>query len=152
VKINSVPKQLSNAGVAWRYYVANDIWNAPNFINNLAGSAAVIGDPDQIVTDVQEEMLAPVSWVCPYGAPDDHPPDSVGPPQNWLATLVNAVMDSKYWQGVAIFVTWDDWGGWYDHVMPQPIDAWGPGPRVPLLVISPYAKPGYISHQQAEHS
>ena len=72
--------------------MANDIWDALNYISSLAGSAAaVIADPDQIVTDVQEEMLAPVSWVCPHGAANDHPANPVGPAQNWLATLVNSV-------------------------------------------------------------
>lgn len=152
VNINSIPQELNNAGISWRYYDEASIWNAPNFISGLAGSPNVISDPDQIITDVQAGNLATVNWVCPHNLESDHPPYPVGPSQNFLANLVNAVMASPYWAGSAIFVTWDDWGGFYDHVTPPSVDAYGLGPRVPLIVISPYAKAGYISHEQGEFS
>jgi phospholipase C len=152
VNINSVPQELGNAGVSWRYYVESNGWNAPGFVSALASSPNIVRNSNQIVTDVQQGTLASVSWVCPQGAASDHPANPVGPAQNWLATLVNTVMASPYWASMAIFVTWDDWGGFYDHVTPPQVDAYGLGPRVPLLVISPYAKPGYISHQQGEFS
>ncbi len=67
-----------------------------------------------------------------------------------MSSIVNAIMHSSEWNSTAIFVTWDDFGGWYDHVPPPQVDGIGLGPRVPLLVISPWAKPGYISSQQGE--
>jgi phospholipase C len=153
VAINSVPAELNSAGVSWRYYVSAPAWNAPGMIRNLGGSNPnVVTDTDQIITDVQKGNLASVSWVCPHDEPSMHPAHSLGPGQNYLAELVNATMASPYWDNTAIFVTWDDWGGFYDHVVPPVVDAYGLGPRVPLLVISPWAKPGYISHVQAEFS
>ena len=152
VDINSVPQLLSSAGVSWRYYVQSLVWNAPNYIKGLAGTPNVIPNAGQIVTDISKGTLASVSWVCPQGTASDHPANPVGPPQNYLADLVNTAMSSPYWPRMAIFVTWDDWGGFYDHVVPPVVDAYGLGPRVPLLVISPYSKRGYVSHRQAEFS
>jgi len=153
VDINSVPAELNSAGVSWRYYVAAPAWNAVGMIRNLGGNNPnVVADTNQVVKDVQNGSLASVSWVCPKDEPSQHPAHSLGPGQNFLADLVNAAMASPYWPNIAIFVTWDDWGGFYDHVVPPVVDAYGLGPRVPLLVISPYAKPGYVSHVQAEFS
>jgi len=71
----------------------------------------------------------------------------------WYVTrLINALMNSPYWKNTAIFLTWDDYGGFYDHVPPPQVDAFGFGPRVPALVISPYAKPNYVSHYTYEFS
>lgn len=152
VDINSIPNELTQSGISWRYYSKFDIWQAPNYITNLVGTPNLVESTSQIVTDINDGSLATVSWVCPQDPTSDHPPNPVGPAQNYLVELVNAVMRSQYWPGAAIFVTWDDWGGYYDHVTPPAVDAWGLGPRVPLLVISPYAKPGYISNVQAEFS
>jgi phospholipase C len=152
LNINSVPAELNSAGVSWRYYVQAPAWNAPGLISNLAGSPNISSNPDQILADVQSGNLASVSWVCPDDLNSDHPAHPIRPPQNWLAKLVNAVMASAYWPHAAIFVTWDDWGGFYDHVIPPVVDAYGLGPRVPLIVISPYAKPGYLSSVQGEFS
>jgi phospholipase C len=150
--INSVPAELEAAGLTWRYYNQDEVWNAPGFISNLATSPNIIHSSTRVLQDLRMGELAAVSWVCPIGLADDHPPHPVGQAENFIATVVNTAMASKYWPGLAIFITWDDWGGFYDHVNPPVVDAWGLGPRVPLIVISPYAKPGYVSHQQAEFS
>jgi phospholipase C len=152
VDINSIPKELSNAGVTWRYYTEEYVWMAPGFIKSTASGPNLVRDSRRIIADVEKGTLASVSWVCPHNAESDHPAQPVAPAQNFLVDLVNAVMQSPYWAETAIFVTWDDWGGFYDHVVPPVVDAYGLGPRVPLLVISPFAKQGYISHQQAEFS
>ncbi len=70
--------------------------------------------------------------------------------RDWVASVVNAIGTSRFWNSTAIFIIWDDWGGWYDHVDPKSIDNMGPGFRVPLIVVSPYAKRGYVSHQLFE--
>ena len=152
VDIDSVPQALNDAGISWRYYCDDMIWMAPAYIENLAGSPNLADDPAQILTDIAGGTLADVSWVCPTETESGHPPHHLGPSQNFLAGLVNAAAQSRYWPGIAIFVTWDDWGGFYDHVEPPAVDAFGLGARVPLLVISPYARAGYVSHAQGEFS
>ena len=91
--------------------------------------------------------LPNVSWVTPDWADSDHPGASIAQGQAWVTKLVNAVMRSPDWDSSAIFLAWDDWGGFYDHVNPPVVDSQGYGLRVPALVISPYAKKGYVDHQ-----
>ena len=89
-----------------------------------------------------------MSWVVPeLDAFSEHPAALVSEGQAWVTRLVNAIMRSPDWSSTAIFLAWDDWGGFYDHVVPPTVDANGYGLRVPALVISPYAKRGYIDHQ-----
>ena len=91
--------------------------------------------------------LPAVSWVMPTTNRGEHPPDDIGNGQAWVTRVVNAAMRGPDWLHTAIFVTWDDWGGFYDHVVPPKVDANGYGIRVPALMISPWARPGYIDHQ-----
>jgi phospholipase C len=91
--------------------------------------------------------LPNVSWVTPDWADSDHPGSPIGEGQAWVTQLVNAVMKGPDWDRTAIFLAWDDWGGFYDHVKPPRVDAQGYGLRVPGIVISPYAKRGYVDHQ-----
>jgi len=92
-----------------------------------------------------------VSWLV-TGPESEHPVNSISYGENWTVTQVNAVMQGPDWSSTAIFITWDDYGGFYDHVAPPGLDQFGLGPRVPLLIISPYAKPGHISHTRYEFS
>jgi phospholipase C len=101
--INSVPAELEQAGLSWKYYYANEIWNAPGFISNLAGGPNTHIDSDLVINDIQNGKLADVTWVCPSGLNDDHPSHPIGPAQNFLADVVNATMASKYWSNVAIW-------------------------------------------------
>jgi len=91
--------------------------------------------------------LPNVSWVTPDWADSDHPGAPIAQGQAWVTKLVNAVMKSRDWNSSAIFLAWDDWGGFYDGVKPPVVDAQGYGLRVPALVISPYARKGYVDHQ-----
>jgi phospholipase C len=87
-----------------------------------------------------------VSWVIPSGPESDHAQQNDGSGPSWVASIVNAIGNSSYWSNTAIFIAWDDWGGWYDHVPPKIVNSYEYGFRVPLIVVSPYAKPAYISH------
>lgn len=160
---------LDAANLSWKYYApsAGSIWTAPDAIEHMCqpsgpADANACSGPDwtnadpkvviegsgaQILTDISSGQLAAVSWVIPAGQNSDHAgyPDDNGP--SWVAAIVNAIGQSPYWADTAIIVSWDDWGGWYDHVPPSQIrDSYEYGFRVPLIVISAYAKPAYISH------
>lgn len=145
--IQSLPTVLSNAGLSWHYYADVPLWDAPKMLQPLHGSPDDV-PVSQFTTDVKSGKLANVSWITPTGVSTDHPPSMLEPAQNFVTAEVNAIMNSQYWKNTAIFISWDDFGSLYDHVAP-PL---GLGPRVPLIVISPYAKAGYISHQLSEFS
>jgi phospholipase C len=92
-------------------------------------------------------QLPAVSWVVPNGAVSEHPPASINDGQAYVTRLVNEIMSGPDWASTAIFLAWDDWGGFYDHVVPPTVDQNGYGMRVPSLVISAYAKSGVVDHQ-----
>jgi phospholipase C len=100
----------------------------------------------QFYIDAANGTLPQVSWVIPSGAVSEHPPESVKAGMEYVTGLVNSIMNSPEWNSTAIFISWDDWGGFYDHVAPPKIDEYGLGIRVPGLVISPYARENYIDH------
>ncbi|HLL80080.1 MAG TPA: alkaline phosphatase family protein [Ktedonobacteraceae bacterium] len=101
----------------------------------------------QFYTAARTGSLPAVSWVTPAGPVSEHPPASVQAGQDYVTGLINTIMKGPDWKSTAIFLAWDDWGGFYDHVVPPTVDENGYGLRVPGLVISPYAKQGYIDHQ-----
>jgi phospholipase C len=170
---------LEANGIDWRYYTPGAsgygspaIWNGPEAIQHICGpnqpppngtqcvgkdwSDHVVLDQSQVLTDIANGRLAPVSWVIPNGQDSDHSgniPGNTGP--SWVASIVNAIGASAYWDNTAIFITWDDWGGWYDHVAPPQVlincSLWGCGFvygfRVPLIVVSAFSRTAYISHQ-----
>ncbi len=150
--INSLPDLLDQAGISWKYYSDVGIWDGPGMMQQYYKSPNDINNPNKFVTDVQSGQMANVTWLTPPGNASDHPPYSIQLGENFVTSAVNAVMQSKYWANSAIFLTWDDWGGFYDHVTPPVVDGIGLGSRVPLIVISPYARSGYISHTQGEFS
>lgn len=161
---------LDAKAISWRYYTpsAGSIWTGPDAIQHICqaqtqngklvctGSAwrNVIIPQTQVLTDIANNQLAVVSWVIPDGAASDHAESNDGSGPSWVASIVNAIGNSSYWSNTAIIITWDDWGGWYDHVPPPKVlvdcAQWGCGYvygfRVPLIVVSPYAQAAYISH------
>lgn len=165
--------ELDAKNISWRYYApsAGSLWTGPNAIQHLCGPNVpppnatactssdwtnnVVLNDTQILSDIANGNLPQVSWVIPNGTNSDHAGSTTtvnGP--SWVASIVNLIGHSSYWANTAIVITWDDWGGWYDHVAPPKVisdgTSWGSGYvygfRVPLIVVSPYAKTGYISH------
>jgi len=147
---NTLPTELSANGISWKYYSSTANWDGPSYFSSLSGSPNDIQNAAQFDADVKAGNMADVSLVTPIPAQSDHPPANLKAGQDFVTNVVNDIMNSQYWSSTAVFVTWDDWGGFYDHVPPPQVDTLGLGERVPLIVISPYAKQGYISHQQGE--
>ena len=111
--------------------------------NQLANIQTV----DQFFSSAKAGTLPAVSWIVPENSVSEHPPAKISLGQAYVTSLINAAMQSPEWSSTAIFLAWDDWGGFYDHVLPPVVDENGYGLRVPGLVISPYAKKGFIDHQ-----
>lgn len=150
---------LTAAGVSWKSYApANIAYNAYNAINHIFNNTAVWNAtyaPDtQFVTDVKNGQLPSVSWLVTLGG-NEHPPISTCLGQNWAVQQINAIMQStQYWvtEPTLIVMTWDDFGGFYDHVPPPVEDMYGLGPRTVALFISPFSPPGHVTHVQMESS
>jgi phospholipase C len=140
--------------VDWRYYAPSaaglSIWVGPDAIQHIRFGgdwSKVILNQTQVLTDIANSQLAQVTWVIPSGQASDHAESNDGSGPSWVASVVNALGNSPYWSNTAIIITWDDWGGWYDHVPPPSIaNAYEYGFRVPLIIVSPYAKRAYVSH------
>lgn len=158
LKINSIFHLLEERGISW-----GDYWEGIregkqlgalmfDGIKNNTASGSIIAHTDRFIADVRAGEAGTVSWINAVSPHDEHPPWNVTDGQLWVVNIVNEIMKSRYWESSAIFITWDEAGGLYDHVPPPQVDSWGYGFRVPLLVISPYAKQGYISHAQYEHT
>ena len=164
---------LHKYGVSWGYYIVagtepdceNDsaiacapvkqnaktpgIWNVLPYFDTVRqdGQLGNIQAVQKFYAAAKSGTLPAVSWVVPSGEVSEHPPAPISYGQSYVTSLVNAVMSGPDWSSTAIFLAWDDWGGFYDHVVPPVVDENGYGLRVPAMVISPYAKSGYIDHQ-----
>jgi len=125
------------------------IWNPLPYFDTVRhdGQLANIQSVSRFYTAAKSGTLPAVSWVVPSGRVSEHPSARISAGESYVTSLVNAVMRSPDWSSTAIFLAWDDWGGFYDHVVPPRVDENGYGFRVPAIVISPYAKQGYIDHQ-----
>jgi phospholipase C len=146
----TLASELGAAGLTWAYYAAGrsePTWDAFGWIQ---GYSAGTHPPTQFLTDVANGHLSAVTWVTPELSDSDLSGSLSATGPAWVASLVNAVGESPYWDSTAIFITWSGFGGWADHVPPPFLDYDGLGFRVPLLVISPYAKQNYVSHVQYE--
>jgi phospholipase C len=167
---------LHKAHVSWRYYVAKGsqpdcadnamfcasvpqtaktpgIWNPLPYFDTVRqdGELGNVAPLRDFYRAARRGTLPAVTWIAPAQAVSEHPPGLVTAGQAYVTGLVDAIMRSKDWSSTAIFLSWDDWGGFYDHVQPPQVDGQGYGLRVPGLVISPYARRGYIDHQVLSH-
>jgi phospholipase C len=164
---------LHRANVSWGYYVVPGsepdceddnaptcarvaqnartpgIWNPLPYFDTVRADHQLgnVEPVSRFYAAAKRGTLPAVSWVVPSGAVSEHPPDRIHKGVAYVTGLVNAVMRSKNWDSTAIFLAWDDWGGLYDHVVPPTVDGNGYGLRVPGIVISPYARKGYVDHQ-----
>jgi phospholipase C len=153
----ALPELIAEKSLSWRYYGFHQragIWNAPDAIRSIRNSPEFRTDDvtpsRRILSDIGQGHLANVSWVTPTSAASDHAGGTDGSGPSWVASVVNAVGESQYWNDTVVFVVWDDWGGWYDHVRPPMYNSYELGFRVPLIVISRYAKKGFVSHRLYE--
>jgi phospholipase C len=158
-QFNTMAQALDAAGVSWKYYVALHrkafIWSPFAAIKYVYDGSDwdnnIIQPQTQVIKDARHGKLASVSWVSPSHKDSDHPGAHSDTGPSWVASVVNAIGESQYWNSTAIIVLWDDWGGFYDNAPPPQLDFRGLGIRVPCLIISPYARAGYVSHTQYEY-
>ena len=170
----SIVRRFRNTGITWKYYVETQplppgdkgnaglahlaypdpkeltLWNPlPGFkgIRDNPADMARLVPLQQYFTDLKTGSLPQVSWIIPDFQDSEHPPEPLDQGMWYVTRAVNALMQSPYWKNTVIVLTWDDYGGFYDHVPPPEVDAYGYGPRVPTIVISPYAKQHYVSHE-----
>jgi phospholipase C len=167
---------LHKEAVTWKYYLGEgpdphcggdpeecqpiavraavpSIWNVlPEFDTVKAnGQATNVVPIDQFYADVKANQIPSVAWVAPAGVVSEHPANLVSAGQSYVTALINTIMQSPAWNSTVIFLSWDDWGGFYDHVPPPKIDAAGYGLRVPSIVISPWVKKGTVDKQILSH-
>jgi phospholipase C len=168
-EIQTMADELTANGMSWKYYdqaipqgatlakaikgcTGCDPWN---YWNPLDAKNSSYANPaytqnivarQQLLSDIGNGTLPQVSWVIPSGGISDHPPANVTLGMWWVTGVVDRVMQSQYWGSTAIFVLWDDYGGFFDTVAPPTVDGYGLSFRVPALIISPYARAGYLDH------
>jgi phospholipase C len=148
--------ELDHAGLAWRFYTSSYTRPLGGFWSGYQAVRHIFHGPDwkkdvivpqkRFLTDIKKGQLASFTWITPLCPDSDHLDCGVGLGPSWVTSLVNAVGESKFWDSTAVFVQWDDWGGTYDPVPPPFKDYDSLGFRVPLIVISAYAKDNYVSH------
>jgi phospholipase C len=158
-----LPDQLEQDGISWKYYAEENAWmNVMQMIKHVRYGPMwdKVQPPSNFVTDVKQGNMPAVSWIIPPESYNEHPGDgkSSCAGENWTVQQVNTVMKSPYWRSTVIVVVWDDFGGFYDPVVPPRYDVMGLGPRTPALIISPYTRSGdnpnggYVDHTTYEFS
>jgi phospholipase C len=159
-KNKTLGDEMDGAGLSWAYYASTifgdgGMWSAYQNISQIYSGhdwkKDVISPQTDFFGDVKNGKLRDLTWVTPTCENSDHAGCNSKTGPSWVASLVNAIGKSKYWDSTAIFIFWDDYGGWYDPEPPARVDYDGLGVRLPLLIVSPYAKQGYVSHTHYEH-
>jgi phospholipase C len=171
-KIPTIFDRLEKAGVSWKFYVQNYdpqitfrsrqntdrgsqiVWvpllDYARYLDNPKLFSHIV-DADQYYSDLRNGTLPQVAFIAPSGA-SEHPPGSIQAGERFVRTLIGALTSSRYWSSSAFTWSYDDWGGWYDHVVPPHRDRFGDGFRVPALLVSPYARRGFIDHTELDHT
>jgi phospholipase C len=176
--VNTLGRELDEKNISWAYYAmpisggqggpscgsgqgpdvqkgVTGIWSAYQTIKYICQgpdwNKDIISPPDRFITDVASGNLRAVTWITPRFRDSDEPGNYSDTGPSWVASVVNAIGKSKFWDSTAIFIFWDGDGGWYDPVPPPYLDDDSLGFRVPLLIVSPYAKQGYVSQVRYEH-
>lgn len=170
----SIVKRFTGQDISWKYYVETQpmppggretnahlsqlaypnpkdftLWNPmPGFkaIRDSQASMSRLVSLNDYYRDLKRGTLPQVSWIIPDFQDSEHPPEPIAQGMWYVTRVINALMRSPYWKNTVIFLTWDDYGGFFDHVPPPEVDAYGYGPRVPAIVISPYVRVDYVSH------
>jgi phospholipase C len=168
---SSIESELLNSSVSWKYYDYN-LTSYGSAINAAAGRSAYdywsplagraqsyagsvtshFVDRSDFFSDAANGTLPKISWVIPNYTASDHPPFNITTGEDWIASVVDALEASPEWNSSVLFVSWDEYGGFYDHVAPPSVDADGDGFRVPLLAISPWARQGFVDHKNLSFS
>jgi phospholipase C len=150
---------LDNQNISWKYYVPPFSQHYGKILSAFDAIRAVRFSPEwqkvvfpqtMVLNDVADGQLPDVSWVIPDEPDSDHPGSGTDDGPSWVASIVNAIGESSYWNSTAIIIVWDDWGGLYDNLNPPQLGYGGLGFRVPAIIVSPYARAGYISPTQYE--
>ncbi|HEX5938435.1 MAG TPA: alkaline phosphatase family protein [Actinomycetota bacterium] len=156
IDVQILPDLLQERGISWRYYLGeNEYVHTIDWIRHARTGPMRrrVVDDDVILDDLERGTLPAVSWLIPDREFSEHPSVSgMCQGENWTVEIVNALMRSPAWLHTALVITWDDFGGFYDHVPPPHIDLFGLGPRVPAIVISPWVRPGLVYHETLEFS
>ncbi|MBA3690255.1 MAG: hypothetical protein H0W82_02440 [Actinobacteria bacterium] len=148
-----LPDELESAAIPWAYYLGENLYvETPSWIRHWAFGPMMrnVQTDERFLQDAKAGRLPAVSWLIPDTRVSDHPPASVCEGENWTVQVMNALQRSPDWKHTAVVLTWDDFGGFYDHVPPPHVDAYGMGPRAPMLLISPWARRGYVAHDTLE--
>jgi phospholipase C len=151
-----LPDQLQRRGISWRYYLGqNNYVKTMDWIRHVRFGPMYqnVVDDSEFLHDLARDSLPAVSWLIPDAWNSEHPSfGSMCHGENWTVRMMNALMRSPAWRSTAVVITWDDFGGFYDHVPPPHVDLYGFGPRVPMILISPWARRGLVTHQTLEFS
>jgi phospholipase C len=155
LNLPTVFEQLDQKRVSWKVYGFTKWYESFSYVqNNPTVRKNFSSSPNAFAQDLQNQNLAEVSWIVGAAGGSEHPPENIQTGQNSIADgIVNAIgSNASLWNSAAIFVTWDDYGGFYDHVSPPQIDQFGYGFRVPCLIISPFSRKGYIDKTTYDHA
>ena len=146
-------EQLDQKGISWKVYGFTTWYESFEYVQQNPSTQKNFAKADSFATDLNNGKLSQVSWVIGAPAGTEHPPQNIQTGEDSVANdIVNAVGSSALWSSAVVFVTWDDYGGFYDHLAPPQVDQFGYGFRVPCLVISPYARKGFIDSAVNDHT
>jgi len=157
LNVSTIANELEAANDSWAYYspytAGNE--NALGLVSSIANNATMkanLKPTEAFLTDLQAGKLPDVSYLTGNDTQNEHPPNSIVSGEQWVESMIGAIQASPYWGSTVILIMWDDYGGWYDHVVPPQVDKYGDGFRVPLLMVSPLAKQGYVDHTFSDHT